>query len=54
MDALFCNAINMWWEKIPPTHPCFVLMKNKKEMALEIKKIKVWTWQALKYLFYFI
>ena len=35
-------AIDLWWIKISPTHLCFILMKNRKEMAFEKKKIKLW------------
>ena len=35
-------------EENPTTHPCFILMKNKKEKAFEKRKIKLWVRKALK------
>ena len=42
IDTMVRWAIDLWWIKIPPTHPCFIFMKNRKERAFEKRKIKLW------------
>ena len=39
---MFREALDLWWKKIPPTHPCLILMKNRKDNASEKRKIKLW------------
>ena len=48
LDAMFSDVIDLWWKKIPPTHPCFILVKNRKEKAFEKRKIKLWVWNGFK------
>ena len=31
---------DLCWVKIPPTHPCFIMRKNRKERASEKRKFK--------------
>ena len=41
-NTMFWWVIDLWWEKIPPTHPWFILMKNNMEKTYENRKIKLW------------
>ena len=41
MDTMIRWAIDLWWIKISPTHPCFILM-NRKERAYEKRTFKLW------------
>ena len=34
-------VVDLCWVKNPPTHPCFILKKNRKERASEKRKIKL-------------
>ena len=35
LDAMFIDAIDLWWRKIPPTYPSFVLMKIRRKILLK-------------------